>query len=327
MNTYNVWQWLLFFFIYCFVGWIIESTYVSLKSKKIVNRGFLRGPYLPLYGSGAIMMLVVSAPFLDNGFFVFLSGVVGATVLEYFTGVTMEALFKVRYWDYSDEKFNFQGHVCLGTSLAWGVLTVAMTDLIHKPVEYLVLSMHELTVKYIAIAIFFAVFVDFAFAFKAAIDLRDLLIKMEKAKKEFILIQKRLDVMIAVLDDVKTDFMEGIEDKVHSIKEFELLNSLEEKFEKLKDKMQLPDVYREKLDGLKEEVADLTDKFKNRKDILLLKQKKGRAYRKQVFLGNPMLKSRKYNEALEELKNSITDKLSFKKTEQKTDDKSNQDVE
>jgi uncharacterized membrane protein len=136
MNTYNVWQWLLFFFIYCFVGWIIESTYVSLKSKKLVNRGFLRGPYLPLYGSGAIMMLVVSAPFLENGFFVFLSGVVGATVLEYVTGVTMEALFKVRYWDYSDEKFNFQGHVCLGTSLAWGVLTVAMTDLIHKPVEY-----------------------------------------------------------------------------------------------------------------------------------------------------------------------------------------------
>lgn len=327
MNTYNVWQWLLFFFIYCFVGWIIESTYVSLKSKKLVNRGFLRGPYLPLYGSGAIMMLVVSAPFLENGFFVFLSGVVGATVLEYVTGVTMEALFKVRYWDYSDEKFNFQGHVCLGTSLAWGVLTVAMTDLIHKPVEYLVLSMHELSVKYIAIAIFFAVFVDFTFAFKAAIDLRDLLIKMEKAKKEFILIQKRLDVMIAVLDDVKTDFMEGIEDKVNSIKEFELLNSLEEKFDKLKEKMQLPDVYREKLDGLKEEVADLTDKFKNRKDLLLLKQKKGRAYRKQVFLGNPMLKSRKYNEALEELKNSITDKLSFKKTEQKADDKSNQDSE
>lgn len=327
MNTYNVWQWLLFFFIYCFLGWIIESTYVSLKSKKIVNRGFLRGPYLPLYGSGAIMMLVVSAPFLENGFFVFLSGVVGATVLEYVTGVTMEALFKVRYWDYSDEKFNFQGHICLGNSLAWGVLTVAMTDLIHKPVEYLVLSMHELSVKYIAIAIFFAVFVDFAFAFKAAIDLRDLLIKMEKAKKEFILIQKRLDVIIAVLDDVKTDFMEGIEDKVNSIKEFELLNSLEEKFDKLKEKMQLPDVYREKLDGLKEEVADLTDKFKNRKDLLLLKQKKGRAYRKQVFLGNPMLKSRKYNEALEELKNSITDKLSFKKTEQKADDKANQDTE
>ena len=103
----------------------------------------MRGPFLPLYGSGAIMMLVVSMPFQDNLVLVYIAGCIGATVLEYVTGVTMEALFKVRYWDYSKNKFNFQGHICLGSSLAWGGLTILMTEFIHKPIEHLVLSIPD----------------------------------------------------------------------------------------------------------------------------------------------------------------------------------------
>ena len=121
-------------------GWCFESAYVSIKSKRLVNRGFMAGPFLPLYGCGAIMMLMVSKPFQENLVLVYIAGCLGATVLEYVTGVTMEALFKVRYWDYSKNKFNFQGHICLGSSLAWGGLTILMTEVIHKPVERLVLS-------------------------------------------------------------------------------------------------------------------------------------------------------------------------------------------
>ena len=134
MYHYTAIQWLFFFYFYCFFGWCFESTYVSIKSRKLVNRGFMRGPFLPLYGSGAIMMLVVSMPFQDNLVLVYIAGCIGATVLEYVTGVTMEALFKVRYWDYSKNKFNFQGHICLGSSLAWGGLTILMTEFIHKPI-------------------------------------------------------------------------------------------------------------------------------------------------------------------------------------------------
>lgn len=94
MYHYTAIQWLFFFYFYCFFGWCFESTYVSLKSRKLVNRGFCRGPFLPLYGSGAIMMLVVSMPFQDNLVLVYIAGCIGATVLEYVTGVTMEALLK-----------------------------------------------------------------------------------------------------------------------------------------------------------------------------------------------------------------------------------------
>lgn len=141
MYTYAWYHWLTFFYIYCFFGWIFESTYVSLKQHHFVNRGFLRLPMLPLYGTGAVMMLWVSLPVKDNLLLVYFSGVVAATLLEYVTGYVMERLFKVRYWDYSSQKFNLHGYICLTSSIAWGFLTILMTEVIHKPIERFVLNL------------------------------------------------------------------------------------------------------------------------------------------------------------------------------------------
>lgn len=111
MYTYTWYQWLAFFYVYCFLGWIFESTYVSLKQKRLVNRGFLRLPMLPLYGSGAVMMLWVSLPVRDSLPLVYISGFIAATALEYVTGAVMERLFKVRYWDYSSQPFQLHGYI------------------------------------------------------------------------------------------------------------------------------------------------------------------------------------------------------------------------
>ena len=134
MYSYTWYQWLTFFYLYCFAGWIFESAYVSILKKRLVNRGFLRLPLLPLYGTGAVMMLWVSLPFEDNLLLVYLSGVVAATILEYVTGWTMERLFKMKYWDYSDQRFNFRGYICLSSSIAWGFLTILLTEVLHPPV-------------------------------------------------------------------------------------------------------------------------------------------------------------------------------------------------
>lgn len=141
MYTYTWYQWLTFFYLYCFFGWIFESTYVSLKQRHFVNRGFLRIPMLPLYGSGAVMMLWVSLPFRSSLILTYISGVIGATALEYVTGYVMEQLFKVRYWDYGNQPFNVHGYICLTSSIAWGFLTIFMTHVIHKPIERAVLAM------------------------------------------------------------------------------------------------------------------------------------------------------------------------------------------
>ena len=112
MQEYDLSQWVLFFFLYSFLGWIWESCYVSVRKHRWVNRGFMHGPMLPLYGSGAMVVLIVTIPVRDNILLVFLMGMIGATILEYFTGITMERLFHVRYWDYRNLKFTVRGYIC-----------------------------------------------------------------------------------------------------------------------------------------------------------------------------------------------------------------------
>lgn len=194
MYSYNAWQWIFFFYLYCVFGWIFESTYVSLRKKQFVNRGFLRLPMLPLYGTGAMMMLWVSFPVRNNLFLTWLFGAVGATALEYVVGVSMEALFKVRYWDYSDQKFQFQGHICLSSSVAWGILTILMTRLLHRPVEQWVLSLPQTLVIVLDCGIGVVFVCDAAASVKAALDLRQMLEKMEQIRGEF----DRLQVQLAL---------------------------------------------------------------------------------------------------------------------------------
>ena len=203
--NYTLVDWLLFFYIYCFIGWCIESTFVSVKQKKFVNRGFMRGPFLPLYGSGAVLMLYVSIPVRNHLLMTFLAGCIAATVLEYITGVAMEALFKVRYWDYSDQSFNFQGHICLSSSIAWGFLTIALVKFIHGPVENLVLSLNDSLASIAATVLTVIIAADLALSFKAALDIRNMLEKMTKAKEELLKIQTRLDAIIAFSDTAFSD--------------------------------------------------------------------------------------------------------------------------
>lgn len=215
MLQYSAIQWLFFFYFYCFFGWCFESTYVSICKRKLVNRGFMKGPFLPLYGSGAIMMLVVSAPFRDNIVLTFLAGVVGATILEYVTGLVMETIFKIRYWDYSGQFLNFQGRICLTSSLAWGGLTILMTRVVHQYVERVMLWIPSELLTVFVIALTAYITADFALAFKEAIDLRDMLMKAEQLKEEVAHLQKRLDVVIAVtvedLRNKKEEFREELE--------------------------------------------------------------------------------------------------------------------
>ena len=182
MYTYPWYHWITFFYLYCFFGWIFESTYVSFKQHRFVNRGFLRLPMLPLYGTGAVMMLWVSLPVKDNLFLVYLFGVIAATILEYITGYVMERLFKMKYWDYSNQRFQLNGYICLSSSIAWGFLTIFMTELIHKPIADFVLRL-PLIVEFIFLTIVSVLFVaDAVKSTKEALDLGRALEAMTKLK-------------------------------------------------------------------------------------------------------------------------------------------------
>ena len=205
MYIYTWYQWLLFFFLYCFIGWIIESTYVSLKCGHFVNRGFLRLPMLPLYGSGAIIMLWVSLPFQNNLFLVFLSGMIGASVLEYITGWTMERLFKMKYWDYTEQPLNLNGYICLGTSIAWGFLTIVLTEFIHRPVESVVLDLNPVLCIVLCGIIGVLFVADAVESTKEALDLGRVLESMTKMKAELEEIQLQMALLKAETADKLSD--------------------------------------------------------------------------------------------------------------------------
>lgn len=184
MYSYHFREWLSFFYFYCIFGWCFESTYVSLKEHHPVNRGFLKGPWLPLYGSGAILVLWLTLPFQKTPLLVYVVGALGATVLEYVTGEAMVRLFKVRYWDYSDQKFQYKGHICLSSTIAWGFLSLLMVYVVHKPVEHFIFWMNEEFVSVLTFLITVCFVYDFSNAFRDAMDLRSLLIQAEQLKDE-----------------------------------------------------------------------------------------------------------------------------------------------
>lgn len=127
MNT--ALDYVLYFFFYSFLGWVVETIYCSIGEKKFVNRGFLTGPLCPIYGTGAVVFGVCLMPFYNKfGYskwyiilLVVLLGMLLADVVEFFTSLIMEKLFNARWWDYSNEKFNIQGRICLKHTLYWGL--------------------------------------------------------------------------------------------------------------------------------------------------------------------------------------------------------------
>ncbi len=301
MYQYSIIEWLFFFYFYCFFGWIFESTYVSLKSRKFVNRGFMRGPFLPIYGSGAIMMLVVSMPFQDNIFLTYIAGCIGATALELVTGELMEALFKVRYWDYSNQKFNYKGHICLSSTVAWGFLTILMTEFLHRGVERIIFIIPSAVVVLVTVAASLYIVVDFTLSFKAAMDLRDILIGLERAKEEMERIQKRLDVIIAVAnDEIEARRLEK------SQRVEELMDSIEEKFGSLKERLKInPSEF---MDDVHEEIMELRSKYNIEKEHRLQFRRLKDFYQRNLIKGNPTMKSKRFEEALEELKKAVNER-------------------
>lgn len=130
MGHYGFEYWLFTFCLYCMVGWLQESAIESLYHRKPVNRGFLKGPYIPIYGVGGLLLLFICQPFRDNPFAVFGVAMLSCTALEYFTGWLMETLFNKQFWDYSMLRFTYKNRISLVTSIFWGIMGLVVTYII-----------------------------------------------------------------------------------------------------------------------------------------------------------------------------------------------------
>lgn len=264
MYSYNAWQWIMFFSIYCLIGWAGESLYVSAEHKKWVNRGFLHGPFLPIYGSGAIIILFATLPVRNNPILVFVLGMASATVLEYFTGFVMEKIFKVRYWDYTEQPYNLNGYICLGCSIAWGVASELLIMFIHKPVEKLVLGMNDLAV-FVGAVVFLVYFcLDLTASAKEAFDLRKIIIDAIESNEKLKRIERRMDIVIAFAEDDRKKFVARIEklkdegERRRMFMAFDIAEAKLELYEKLQDKKQ---EYMEEIQKSRAEIEDIRRKY------------------------------------------------------------------
>lgn len=304
MYEYHFCQWTLFFFIYCFFGWIWESCYVSAKERKWVNRGFLHGPLIPIYGFGAVGVLFIVLPVQNSPILVYIFGMIGATVLEYMTGAAMERIFKVRYWDYSGKPLNLNGYICLVSSLAWGVFSVLLIRYIHAPVERLVLGLQADAAQFLAFLLTLAFAVDTTQSFNEAMDLREIIERIAESSEEAKRIQKRIDVIAAVIDaDVQKRKKKTVEGRLYAEHKLqELSESISVYLEHIRRKSgEATQNLRKDLRKVSEEMHHLQESLQNQQRKI--SQLRNRQYSRSLRLlkRNPGAVSRAYREALEEL--------------------------
>lgn len=308
---YTFIQWLLFFFIYCFLGWVWESCYVSIKKREWINRGFLHGPMLPIYGSGAIIVLLCTIGVRDQVILIFIFGMTGATILEYVTGACMERLFRVRYWDYSHMPLNLKGYICLPVSLGWGVFSELLVRVIHVPIENLVLQIPERIAEVVSVVCSSAFAVDFTLSFSEAMDLRDMLIRLSDSNEKIQRLQKRLEVVSAFAEDGLMQYQMKREERKMSRKEF-----LEGMIERQRENRRMMlvelidrvnesiDAGLEKREELQKIKTQIEQEFKNIGSLT------NRAARRSARLlhRNPNTVSKRYAEALKQVQEMLKKK-------------------
>lgn len=126
---------ILYFFIYAFLGWILETVFCLVTLGTFTKRGFLYGPLCPMYGFAAVGMIQLLKKLKTNTIGKFCICMIVFTVFEYIVASVLESLFGLRWWDYSNERFNFQGRISLPYSIAWGIIGVIFVDKIHPFVK------------------------------------------------------------------------------------------------------------------------------------------------------------------------------------------------
>lgn len=137
---YSFYDLLWMFVLYAILGWCAEVAFHAAVHGNFANRGFLNGPLCPIYGIGAVTVIVCLTPIQDKLLVLFLGSVVLTSLLELVTGFVLEKIFHNQWWDYSDAPFNIGGYVCLKFSLLWGIACVLLVRVL-QPVVYRVIQM------------------------------------------------------------------------------------------------------------------------------------------------------------------------------------------
>ena len=283
------------FFIYAFLGWCTEVSYAATKTGKFVNRGFLNGPWCPIYGFGVVIVLAFLEPLKNNLLLLFLGSVVLTSALEWLTGFLLEKLFAQRWWDYSDEPFNLSGYICLRFSLAWGFACLFVVKLLH-PTVLLFIRLIPHLVGLVLLGILIVVMV---------IDLAATVSAIAKLNRRLALI----DELAGRIREASNDFGEDLAERVLDAAEKgadwredleELSDRLAQRREELSDDLdELKDDFQARLDARKAQNRQQLQEWKDSVQALMDKESFGQ---KRLLKAFPSLRSLQHRAAMERLR-------------------------
>lgn len=179
-------KYFLYFIIYSFIGWLMEVVLKSKDEHKFVNRGFLIGPICPIYGFGVLLIILLVGNSKNDLLAVFLKSILVCSVLEYFTSYFMEKLFHARWWDYSKNKYNINGRICLETMLPFGILSTIVIYVVH-PLVIKFVSLFSNTLLIILTILFGILFiVDNIVSFNVMFNIKKEFHKIKKDNTDYI---------------------------------------------------------------------------------------------------------------------------------------------
>lgn len=265
------------FIIYSFLGWCLEMVVCFSASKKWVNRGFLLGPICPIYGWGCLIITILLKRYLDDPIVLFVMAVVLCSILEYFTSYLMEKLFKARWWDYSDRKYNINGRICLDNAVLFGALGLLLSYVINPFVVKMLGFVPTLVFNIVALIILVVFIVDNAISFKvisgftkvAKTIKKDSTEEITKKVREILTKQGYLyrRLVSAFNFQASEKLIQNIKDKVkhETLKAKRMITESIDKTNQTKDKI---------IADYKEKVNELKTKIKIEKEIKKEKLKK-----------------------------------------------------
>lgn len=164
---------ILLFFIYSFIGWILEEIYAFYIHKKFINRGFLIGPLCPLYGIGCLALTFILHRFTNNIFLLFILSMLICSVIEYLISYLLEKLFSLRWWDYSNMKFNFNGRICLETTILFGIIGILVVKFISPFLLNILTNINIKTVNIITLILVIIFTADLLISFYLTLKIKD----------------------------------------------------------------------------------------------------------------------------------------------------------
>ncbi len=191
--------WFILFIIYSFIGWIIEIIDIYFETKKLVNRGFLIGPVCPIYGFGGLLIIFLLNDFTNQPIVLFILAIVICSILEYTTGYLLEKLFKIRWWDYSNKKYNINGRICLETMIPFGIIGCLLLYFINPFFLNILTNFSNLTINIIFYILFIIFLLDVGISCKVITNIKTITSSIVRDNTE----EVNSKVKKAILDKLK----------------------------------------------------------------------------------------------------------------------------